>query len=55
MSIKDILVICDSGEANDYRVESALLLQEITITTSDMNIIIFFIFIFFLKLHLIYI
>ncbi|MEJ2115027.1 MAG: universal stress protein [Gammaproteobacteria bacterium] len=29
MSIKDILVICDSGEANDYRVESALLLAKV--------------------------
>ena len=25
MSIKDIMVICDAGEANDYRVETALL------------------------------
>jgi len=29
MSIKDIMVICDAGEANDYRVETALLLAKI--------------------------
>lgn len=29
MSIKDILVVCDAGEANDYRVETALLLAKI--------------------------
>lgn len=29
MSIKDILVLCDAGEANDYRVETALLLAKV--------------------------
>jgi len=29
MSIKDIMVLCDAGEANDYRVETALLLAKI--------------------------
>lgn len=29
MSIKDILVVCDAGEANDYRVETALLYAKI--------------------------
>lgn len=29
MSIKDILVICDAGEANDYRVETAMLLAKV--------------------------
>lgn len=29
MSIKDILVLCDAGEANDYRVESAMKLAKV--------------------------
>jgi nucleotide-binding universal stress UspA family protein len=29
MSIKDIMVICDAGEANDYRVETALLYAKV--------------------------
>ncbi len=29
MSIKDIMVICDAGEANDYRVETTLLLAKV--------------------------
>ncbi|MDH3609384.1 MAG: universal stress protein [Gammaproteobacteria bacterium] len=29
MPIKDILVLCDAGEANDYRVETALLLAKV--------------------------
>ena len=29
MSVRDILVICDAGEANDYRVETTLLLAKV--------------------------